>query len=98
MLDVKESIGKLDAKLDRLSSDYNKQETELRNIEKAMIMAKALLAAIFVVVPLCGTVLWWAVGGKIEQIRDGVIDKGAEAAAQKVADPVVKPPQAPAKK
>jgi hypothetical protein len=75
-----------------LSFDYNKQEAELRAVERAMIWGKSLLVVIAFVVPICAAILWWFIGDKIEQVRDQFLDpKGVSEGTSKASLPTINP-------
>lgn len=94
MMGVTQSVGTLSAKVDRLITDYGKQEDELKTIRESLIRAKALLTAIAFIVPVClsiiGGILWFVLGDKIEALRDQIMERPfQEAPAKPISAPVV---------
>lgn len=68
--EMNSEVSKTSVKLDRLISDAEKIDTRLKEVEGKLLMVSGYSRAAIVLVPLCAALVWWIIGGKIDDLRD----------------------------
>ena len=87
LTEIQKDVVTLVAKTDRLIIDVGKQEVKVDELRHAVTWAKGFGVAAIILIPLCAAIIWWLVGGKLEQMRDDLVGARRTPATQSVPAP-----------
>jgi hypothetical protein len=58
------------AKTDRLVADVAELSREVKDLGRSLTFAKGFGIAAVILIPMCASIVWWLIGGKLNDIRD----------------------------
>lgn len=63
-------FGRTTAKTERLIVDVGELSKDVRELRNSFALAKGFAIAAVILIPICAGLVWWLVGGKLNEIRD----------------------------
>ena len=99
LMELQKDLGSLTTKTDRLISDVSglsarvdgvkdTLSTRIGHLEKMLTLAQGFAFAAMIFIPICFAIVWWAVGSKIEQMRDDLLGVKKPAAITQQSSPI----------
>jgi hypothetical protein len=73
MMELQKDLATANTKTDRLITDLSTLTTKVGDISNTLFWAKGFAFAAVILIPVCATIIWWLVGGKLEQMRDDLL-------------------------
>ena len=70
MHELTSDFSKVSAKTDRLIADVGDLNKELKEIRHSFTLAKGVALCAFILIPACAVIVWWLIGGKLNELRD----------------------------
>lgn len=70
LVSMQKDIGTLCAKTDRVIQDVAKLDDHVDSLRSKFVRAEGVGVAVVVLLTLFGGLLWWLIGGELNQIRD----------------------------
>jgi hypothetical protein len=68
-------------KVDRLIEDVKKIHDQVDQIRHSLTWAKGFGISAMILIPICGAVIWWIIGGQLTQLRNDLLRNAPTAAA-----------------
>ena len=72
-MEIQKDVSAMSTKTERLIVDLGALTTKLEKVSETLQWAKGFAVAAIILVPICGTIIWWMVGSKLEQVRDEIL-------------------------
>jgi hypothetical protein len=74
LVELQRQVAGLSEKTDRLDRDVDKVCTKVDGVQTTLARAQGFGIAAVLLIPICAGIVWWLIGGKINDMRDQLIN------------------------
>jgi hypothetical protein len=73
VMEMQKCLGSLESKIDRAVNDISSHGKKLDELNEKFVFVRGFGVAALVLIPICGMIIWWLIGDKLNDIRNEIL-------------------------